>query len=49
LPLTTQDGADDLRARVGTGSRAVRLKGDVYSEGDIVGNVLHELGLAEKS
>jgi hypothetical protein len=49
LPFTTQDGADELRVHVGSGSRAVRLKGSIYSEGDIVGNTLQRMGGREAS
>lgn len=49
LPLVTHDGAESIRRRVGAGSRAVRLKGTVYAEGDIVGNVMNRMGLAEES
>lgn len=49
LPLVTQDGADAIRRMAGSGSRAVRLKGNVYSEGDIVGNVMNRMGIVEQS
>lgn len=49
LPVVTQDGADEMRRMTGSGSRAVRLKGVVYSEGDIVGNVMNRMGVAKQS
>jgi hypothetical protein len=49
LPLVTQDGADAIRAMVGSGSRVVRLNGNVYAEGDIVGNTMHRVGAVEES
>ncbi|WP_437796486.1 hypothetical protein [Sorangium sp. So ce693] len=39
-----QDGANELRAAMGSGSRVVRINGRVYGEGDIVGNVLRSQG-----
>lgn len=49
LPLITHDGADAIQRMTGSGSRTVRLKGVVYSEGDIVGNVTNRIGVAEQS
>lgn len=49
LPVVTQDGADGMRRQAGSGSRAVRLKGNVYAEGDIVGNVMNRMGITEQS
>jgi hypothetical protein len=43
LVSTPQDGANGLRAQVGSGSQVVRLKGRVFAEGDIVGNTLRRL------
>ena len=39
LPNIPQDGQNALRRQVGSGARVVRLRGRVYAEGDIVGNV----------
>ncbi|WP_438006437.1 hypothetical protein WME89_48965 [Sorangium sp. So ce321] len=39
-----QDGANELRAAMSSGSRVVRINGRVYGEGDIVGNVLQSQG-----
>jgi hypothetical protein len=49
LPYAPQDGHDELRQQVGTGGRVVRLKGNVYGEGDIVSNTLQRLGLTPES
>jgi len=49
LNLTPQDGAKELRAQVGSGSRLVRIKGRIFSEGDIVGNTLSRVGDKPKS
>jgi len=39
-----QDGANELRAEMGSGSRVVRIRGRVYGEGDLVGNALRSVG-----
>lgn len=49
LPVVRQDGQDELRAQLGSGSRAVRLNGIVYVEGDIVSNSRARIGLDEGS
>lgn len=49
VPFVPQDGANELRERVGSGSRLVRIGGRVYQEGDIVGNTLLALRAVEKS
>ena len=49
LPVVRQDGQDALRAQLGSGSRAVRLNGVVYVEGDIVSNSRARIGLDEGS
>lgn len=38
LPNVPQDGLNDLRACVGSGSRVVKFGSHVFAEGDIVGN-----------
>jgi hypothetical protein len=40
LPYVPQDGADALRHQMGTGGRAVRLRGRIYAEGDVVANTI---------
>lgn len=44
LPNVPQDGANELRVAMGSGSRVVRINGRVFGEGDIVGNVLRSEG-----
>jgi hypothetical protein len=44
LPNVPQDGANELRAAMGSGSRVVRINDRVYGEGDIVGNMLRSEG-----
>ncbi|MFO0754854.1 MAG: hypothetical protein U0359_00060 [Byssovorax sp.] len=39
-----QDGKNDLRAEMGSYGRVVKIRGRVYGEGDIIGNVMRELG-----
>jgi hypothetical protein len=39
-----QDGANELRAAMGSGSRVVRINDRIYGEGDIVGNMLRREG-----
>jgi hypothetical protein len=43
LPNVPQDGQNALRHQIGSGARVVRLRGRVYAEGDIVGNVVRRL------
>jgi hypothetical protein len=40
LPNVPVDGMNELRARVGSGSRVVQICGRVFAEGDVVGNVV---------
>lgn len=49
LPHVPQDGANELREAAGSGSRVVRIRGKVYAEGDIVGNVMRSRGLVTES
>lgn len=44
LTATPQDGANELRAQMGSGSQLVRVKGRIFAEGDIVGNTLRRFG-----
>ena len=44
LASVPQDGANALRAVMGSGSRVVRIDGRVFGEGDIVANVLRSGG-----
>jgi hypothetical protein len=49
LPYTPQDGGDELRQRLGSGGRVVRLGGRIYTEGDVVSNMLHREGVTPSS
>jgi hypothetical protein len=40
IPYAPQDGFNELRTQVASGARVVRINGHVYSEGDIVSNVV---------
>ena len=44
LPNVPQDGLNELRARVDSGSRVVKFGSRVFAEGDIVGNVTNRNG-----
>ncbi|APR78507.1 Hypothetical protein A7982_03854 [Minicystis rosea] len=44
IPHVPQDGFGDLREKVGSGARVVRINGRVYSEGDVVSNTIQRLG-----
>jgi hypothetical protein len=49
IPYVPNDGLHGLRTRVASGARAVRINGRVYTEGDVVGNIAHEVAGTPKN
>lgn len=44
LPNSPQDGGNEMRANLGSGSHVVRLRGRTFAEGDLVGNTFRRMG-----
>lgn len=49
LPNSPQDGGNELRANLGSGSYVVRLRGRTFAEGDLVGNTFRRMSATKPS